>query len=265
MNTTLIHKLKLNKKGIISLIGAGGKTSLMFLLAKELADAGKKVLTTTTTKIFVPQPDVSPTIVTNNFKQLVEASKLALNTHNHFSAGSFCDTVLGKLIGFDPDVIDDLFLLDLFDWIIVEADGAKQKPVKTTDSHEPVLPKATSTLILVTGLDAVGTVLNEKNVHRAALFSKNTGLALGNKINERSIAESIAVETRKAGVSCSAETTFVFLNKADTPERINSGKRIAGYLQSEKDLCTVFITALQDREGPVKDCFTMNHATFKGK
>ncbi len=56
MNTSLIDILKLKSQGVISIIGAGGKTSLMFSLAKELSKSGKKVLTTTTTKIFMPTP-----------------------------------------------------------------------------------------------------------------------------------------------------------------------------------------------------------------
>ncbi|MCD4678214.1 MAG: hypothetical protein K8S18_19810, partial [Desulfobacula sp.] len=63
MTNTLIDNLQLNRRGVISLIGAGGKTSLMFCLAKELENSGKTVLTTTTTKIFMPTPDQSPVTV----------------------------------------------------------------------------------------------------------------------------------------------------------------------------------------------------------
>ena len=39
---------------MISLIGAGGKTTTMFRLAKEMRDQGCKVLVTTTTQILKP-------------------------------------------------------------------------------------------------------------------------------------------------------------------------------------------------------------------
>ena len=55
---TLSDTLHLYKTGVISLIGAGGKTSLMFKLAKELSQLKHRVLTTTTKKIFLPQPFV---------------------------------------------------------------------------------------------------------------------------------------------------------------------------------------------------------------
>ena len=37
---------------MVSLIGAGGKTTTLFRLAKELRDQGCKVMVTTTTKIY---------------------------------------------------------------------------------------------------------------------------------------------------------------------------------------------------------------------
>ncbi len=39
---------------VISLVGGGGKTTLMFALARELASSGKTVITTATTKILEP-------------------------------------------------------------------------------------------------------------------------------------------------------------------------------------------------------------------
>ena len=42
MKQSLIEMLQLKDKGVISVIGAGGKTSLMFELAKQLVDSKKK-------------------------------------------------------------------------------------------------------------------------------------------------------------------------------------------------------------------------------
>src|SRR3990172_2004095 len=52
--SVLIDALGLKKREVISLTGAGGKTTLMFRLAKELSLKGKRVVTTTTTKILEP-------------------------------------------------------------------------------------------------------------------------------------------------------------------------------------------------------------------
>jgi len=255
MTNTLIDKLHLNSQGVISLIGAGGKTSLMFRLAKELADSGKTVLTTTTTKIFMPKPDQSPsTIIEGMVDELVKTSKSFLSRYPHFSAGRRHDTASGKLNGFTPDIINQLWQTSLFDWIIVEADGARYKPLKATDAHEPVVPKVTTHLILVTGLDAAGKVLDDKHVHRAKIFSNNTGLPLGENIDEQSIATSTAIEIKKAKALSHPLFSIVILNKADTPDKIASRWKIAELLQTNKNIYRVITASLKD-EIPVKDCF----------
>ncbi|WP_300456810.1 selenium cofactor biosynthesis protein YqeC [Desulfobacula sp.] len=258
MKPSLIDNLGLTGKGVISIIGAGGKTSLMFRLAKELANSGNTVLTTTTTKILMPAPDQSPeTILAGSIEELVTKSTACLTRYPHFSAGHGYDPVLKKLNGFNRDTIDQLWRTALFDWIIVEADGAKRKPLKATNSHEPVVPEVTSHLVLVTGLDAVGLPLDDTHVHRADLFSQNTGVGLGDIIDEHAIATAIAIEIKKAGALGHPLKTLVFLNKADTRERIRSGLKIGTLLQQKSNLNKVITGALKDKI-PVKNCLTLH-------
>jgi hypothetical protein len=51
---SLTEALGIEAREMISLVGAGGKTTLMFRLAKELSLSGKRLVTTTTTKILEP-------------------------------------------------------------------------------------------------------------------------------------------------------------------------------------------------------------------
>lgn len=50
------EKFGIEKNMTVGITGSGGKTSLMFLLAKELSKKGR-VLVTTTTKIYEPLKD----------------------------------------------------------------------------------------------------------------------------------------------------------------------------------------------------------------
>jgi len=247
MSSSLINNLCSGSKGIISIIGAGGKTSLMFRLAKELAETGKKVLTTTTTKIFFPDKSLSPeTIITHSAKGLIEASEKCLRQYFHFSAGNHHDKNSGKLEGLSPDTIDAVWQTGLFDWIIVEADGSRQKPLKATAAHEPVVPASTTCLVHVIGLDSVGRPLDEHHVHRAGIFSHNTGLAPGKPVDEQSIAISIAVEIKKAADLCAASDHILFLNKADTQTDIASGMKIKYFLTGNNQISRIMIASLKD-------------------
>ena len=66
--------------GVISLVGAGGKTSLMFRLAQELSAEGATVLTTTTTRIFMPgQGQSRCVILADTAEKILERAAQELN------------------------------------------------------------------------------------------------------------------------------------------------------------------------------------------
>ncbi len=59
---TLIKAFDLKSGEVISLVGGGGKTTLMFALARELILDKGLVITTTTTNIFYPSPSDTPCV-----------------------------------------------------------------------------------------------------------------------------------------------------------------------------------------------------------
>lgn len=252
MTDGIISKLPFHSKGIVSIIGAGGKTTLMFQLAKMLHQQGKTVLTTTTTKIFFPTPLHCPkTIIEPDIDLLVQQIQSALRTTTHISAGSRLDKENNKLSGLAPETVDALWQTHLFDTILVEADGAAQKPVKASAPHEPVIPQTSTCLIIVTGLDGVGTPLDVHHVHRPEIFSKNTQLDLGEMITASAVARSILLELKKAKNVCASTTDSVMLlNKADLPERKKTAADIIKKLQQDHELALlagkIIVTALQD-------------------
>ena len=53
-------------------------------------------------------------------------------------------------------MIQDIWNSGLFRWIIVEADGAAGRPLKVPADHEPVIPAATTVVVVVASLAAIG-------------------------------------------------------------------------------------------------------------
>ncbi|MDH3798143.1 MAG: selenium cofactor biosynthesis protein YqeC, partial [Desulfobacterales bacterium] len=165
--TSLRHSLKLNKGGVISLVGAGGKTSLMFRLARELSRQGAAVLSTTTTKIYTPSRKQSSVVmVSESASALALEAREILRRNTHISAGRRLIHFQNKLKGFPPETIDAIWQSGLFRWIVVEADGAAGKPLKAPAAHEPVIPQCTQWVIGIVSLEAVGKPLAEKWVFR---------------------------------------------------------------------------------------------------
>ncbi len=233
----LTETLLMEKKGVISLIGGGGKTTLMFRLANELKAEGLKVLTTTTTKIAMPSPDQSSQFITSIYAdEIIEAARISLKTHHHITAvkeigaaSTHCSG-LKKCFGLHPEIVDKIWESGLFDWIIVEADGAKQKPLKACAPHEPVIPKTSTQGILLAGLDALGCPLDDNSIFRSALVSRITGVAEGDVVTESCMAELLSHEIDRIQARTSLKNMLVFLNKADHPELEKLGCNVAALM-----------------------------------
>lgn len=68
----MIEKLQLEEHRVVTLIGAGGKTTTMYFLARKMAKAGKRVLVTTTTKIFYLDEDEARFVQAEDYELWVQ-------------------------------------------------------------------------------------------------------------------------------------------------------------------------------------------------
>ncbi|MCX8118967.1 MAG: selenium cofactor biosynthesis protein YqeC [Desulfobacterota bacterium] len=212
---------------MISLTGAGGKTTLMFRLAEELKERGKRVVTTTTTKILEPSPEESPHLfISGEQRELLEFAKSHLDRYRHITLA--LERLEGrKLKGIPPEFADDLWEKVEVDFILVEADGAAGRPVKAPRTWEPVLPSKTTTVIGLVGLDGIGKKLNEEEVFQPALISNLTGIPMGEEMTEEGVVRLIV---HPEGIFKGAPPSvrrIAFLNKVDIPNGLALGKRVA--------------------------------------
>ena len=149
--------------GVTSVIGSGGKTSLLAALARELP--GTVVLTTTT---HIRHFDGILTLISPGMHGL----RQALAESRVVCVGSRAEKN-GKLV--TPELGIDA-LASLADYVLVEADGARRLPLKAHAPWEPVVPACSDRTILVLGASGLGHPVREK-VHRPELFCELTGCA----------------------------------------------------------------------------------------
>ncbi|MGD8284271.1 MAG: selenium cofactor biosynthesis protein YqeC [Desulfobacterales bacterium] len=229
--TSLQKAFMMENGGVVSLVGSGGKTTLMFHLAREFASAGDSVLTTTTTKICRPSQHQSACVVTAGAKEPLFTQLDDLrNEHLHITVAAGHVAGHKKLIGLNPDVISAIHQANLFRWIIVEADGSRRRPLKAPADHEPVIPDCTKWIIGVLGLSGVGKPLTEEWVYRHELFAQVTRLSPGDHVTEEAVCE---VLTSEKGIFKDAPVDairLVFLNQADMRQKRVAGQKIVEYL-----------------------------------
>ena len=231
---TLSESLGLGEKEIISLVGAGGKTTLMFRLAKELLDSGKKVVTTTTTKIAEPTCGDTPCLLIDpDPANLLRRLSDHLDQYHHLTLASR-RLESGKLQGISTEWVVDLWEKKLIDYLVIEADGAARRPVKAPREKEPVIALNTTIVVAILGLDGVGAPLSEEHVFQPERFSKITGLPLGAPISPEAMASAM---THPEGLLKGTPPTaraVAFLNKADIVQGMEKGRRIAEKILEKK-------------------------------
>ncbi len=235
MMVSLREALMLGEGGVISLVGAGGKTSLMFKLAHELALAGESVLTTTTTKIYQPLPEQSTNLIlSGSVSGMLDKAQETLKHHCHITAAAEKISDQRKLRGFTPEFIEAVWNRHLFRWILVEADGAAGRPLKAPAEHEPVIPACTSQVVGIVGLNGAGKPLTDQWVFRPERFVQLSGLTYGSAVTEAAIVAAFVHEKGVFKNAPGAAVRIAFCNQADVPRNLAAGRQIARALNQKK-------------------------------
>jgi probable selenium-dependent hydroxylase accessory protein YqeC len=198
---------------IVALVGGGGKTSLMYAIARIMQERGHRVVTTTTTRIFPPTASQSPHLFLVEQDPQLSSLPEKIAQWGHVTVGRSVTRASGKLEGISDSVIHTC--ATYAEWVIVEADGAAGRPVKAPETWEPVIPAGADLVIPVAGLDCLGKPASEGLVFRLSRFLRLTGLDQGDIIGPDHLA--MVLTHREGGMKgVEAGTTVVpFLNKLD--------------------------------------------------
>jgi probable selenium-dependent hydroxylase accessory protein YqeC len=232
---TLTAALGLETREHVALVGGGGKTKLMFVLAEELCQAKRRVLTSTTTKIWHRQARNSPYVgfVQSHPAWRDELSE-ELKTHGHaFLAHSPLES--GKVEGIKPSLADELYQDQELDYVIAEADGAAGRPVKAPAEHEPVIPPSATKVVAMLGLEALGQEMNPEIVFRMDLFGKLAKIQEGERLTASVLSRLfLHPEGLFKGTPISAKRV-AFLNKLDLISEEQEARNLADLILDERD------------------------------
>jgi len=247
------HALRIRRKDMITLVGGGGKTTLMFRLAGELADAGAHVVTTMTTRIFAGQMALAPAaLVLEDETSLLAQLPGLLSEHRHVLIAGSVEVEADKVQGLASNLVDRVAALAIVDVTIVEADGSRRLPFKAPADHEPVIPGDTTIVVPLVGMDVLGRPLTAENVHRPQLVAALTGAAPGDPVTPEMIAAVVAHPSGGAkGVPRDARLV-PFLNKVEDAGGLAEARLTARMLLESPNVDSVLIGATAS-EDPVRE------------
>ena len=204
--------------GITAIIGSGGKSTLLRALGLELMRDGGRVLLCTTTHMLpvagVPWDGSSRRLDAAPWKPgALHAPGCTCEACAGLARGSICqagvlDPETGKLSS-PAESLDQL--AQRFDYVLAEADGSKQLPLKAHAAWEPAIPAGTANVVWVVGASGLGKPVDEV-VHRPELFCERCGC----EPTDIATPERVAMVLNAELQMLSLDTARVILNQVDT-------------------------------------------------
>jgi len=229
------------KAPVVSFVGAGGKTSTLFQLAKELqSNSNGPVYVTATTHLGKWQTSQANAhiraTVLDDLKDLPsEGITLITGGYDKNRTQPINREILNWL--HDRSSLNNIPLL-------IEADGSRQKAAKAPGNDEPPIPEFSDTVVVLSGLSVLGKPLTAEFVHRPELFSQLSEAQLNTPITPETL---IKVLTHAQGGLKNIPTharRIAFLNQADSPNLQSVGGRMAQELLGYFD--SVLVVSLQN-------------------
>lgn len=198
--------LNIHPGSVISVVGCGGKTTLVKSFAKELSER-YKIGVATTTKMHQPRVGQYRELFVRHIHECMEP--LTDNGIYYFTDEIVYEDKLhdlGAYMAAQAKAYTDILL--------IEADGSKERPLKGWSDTEPVILEDTTVTIGILTLTELGKPATKRNVHRMNFFEKQTGTKEGEIVTEAHLSQ--MVNHKSAMFKYSKTKKVLFINQIDT-------------------------------------------------
>jgi molybdenum cofactor cytidylyltransferase len=241
----------LGSSELVAISGGGGKSSLMFALAKALSG---RVIMTTTTRIFTAQTKLADAVFivpkgqTSDGGLIGESgqvSELGALLARHGNCLVIGELVGEKAAGVPPELPGRLLARADVDYVLVEADGSRMRPCKAPAGHEPVVPTETTVLVPVAGIDAVGGRLVDV-AHRPEQVAVLTGLRPDDEMTTSALAALMSHPDGGLKGAPGEARVVPLLNKVTTSEQSLAAGEVARLLLKNERIDSVVIGAVRE-------------------
>ncbi|GHT65057.1 hypothetical protein FACS1894110_06030 [Spirochaetia bacterium] len=215
---------------VLTVIGSGGKTSLIWHLAQHLRgrhkndERSRKILVTPTTKMLVPSAETG--------------------LYDHYCSGAPTDCKdgitlagrfnekTGKLESLPLDELERI--VPDYDLVLIEGDGSRGLPLKAWAEHEPAVPSFTTITVGILPLMSLGMPVSETLIHRFSLFSTLSGAQEGGILKPEHLVRVITGHKGAKGLFAAAQGRKVlFLNQVEDDKSLGQARELVSLLPED--------------------------------
>ena len=222
----LVGALDLGDSGLTSLVGGGGKTTALFALGRQLPGA---VVLSTTTKMGTDR--------TGGHRPLIDpnGAELALSLDRDRVVLTWKYDVEHRAFGYTPSECEAW--LEVADHVVIEADGSRRRPFKAPAPHEPVVPPASTTLVVCVGAGAFGAVIGQC-CHRPEYVAEIAGCEVSDRLDAARLAR-VLLDPAGSRKNCPEAARFVVLLNKVAPEHAPFVDELEGHLDGAAPVVAV--------------------------
>jgi molybdenum cofactor cytidylyltransferase len=220
----------------VALVGAGGKTTALFQLARQFES---QVLVSTSTHLAVDQVFLADQHITLSEPYLPNSFRDHLSTNITLITGPTRND--DRIQGLGHDRLQALYEFAQHEQLslLVEADGSKRLPLKAPAEHEPAIPPWANIVVVCAGLQGLGKPLTHEYIHRPEIFARISGASIGESVSTAHI--STVLKSTEGGLKNipAHARKIAMLNQADSPELQTQAQALAKTLLPEYDAVLV--------------------------
>src|SRR5919108_4970986 len=212
--------LNIKPSQCVSIMGAGGKSTLMNRLADELIVLGRTVVLSSTTNYHRPKALQSDQIMLtrdvpdwpDRLGGLARRWNRLLVLHHDLGEAMVkgIDVAAVRTI---HDRIPDAI-------VIVKTDGARKRWFKAPNRSEPVIPPWSQLSITVVNCEILGQPLTEELVHRPERVAALTGLHLGDPVTPQAVSTVLTHPDTYAAKIPSGARRALYISHVRSPESV---------------------------------------------
>jgi molybdenum cofactor cytidylyltransferase len=239
LSLTLARAIRLDLASRLALVGAGGKSTALFCLARSLTPP---VVLTATSHLALSQ-----TLQADRHFLIASLADIPSVSDIEGNILLFTGVEEGeRTLGLEQEALESL--LSLADErtlpLLIEADGSRQLPLKAPAPHEPPIPSFVDVVVVVAGLQGLGKSLDEKTVHRSDIFARLSGIPPGSVITPEGLVRVLSSPEGGLKNIPPGARRIALLNQLDDPDLLKKGKHLASMLLPQYD--AVVLASLGD-------------------